>query len=963
MDTTFGVTPYHAKFFAHALTREGGRGVARLQQSLLNASVDLNPHQVEAALFALHSPISKGVLLADEVGLGKTIEAGLVMCQLWAERKRKILVVCPASLRKQWQCELEDKFNLPCEVVDAKSARQIQKAGFSNPYAKPAILISSYSFAAKNAENLREVQWDLVVMDEAHKLRNSYRESSKVGQALRWAFEDRRKLLLTATPLQNSLTELYGLATLLDDTFFGDLPSFRSRYVNGGGDLDSLRKRLKEFTWRTLRKDVLPFVKYTNRLPLTESFACSDLENALYEDVSKYLQDETTYAFPQSQRSMLTLIVRKVLASSTWALVGTLEHILARLLNLQKDSEVTDDQLLSDIFRDDPDLADEIEEDAEDEENAEVVPSEDAPTPVRVIDHERLKNEIDLVRNFISRARSIGTDTKTRHLLTALKTGWDKLKELGAAEKAVVFTESRRSMNFLREYLEANGYAGDVVCFSGGGKKDEASNRIYEDYKASHPEDESSKGVMMRHALIDAFKNKAKILIATEAGAEGINLQFCSMIVNYDLPWNPQRVEQRIGRCHRYGQKFDVVVINFCNTRNAADMRVYELLAQKFRLFEGLFGASNDVLGVVDKDGKSFERQIHDILQKCRGEAEITAAFDRLQEELQAEIAAARGKTCREIVENLDEDVRKVLKVDPEVAKDFLDEGESRFMSLTRYVLADRADFPAEDPRTFNLKVAPSENIREGLYSLKANPDDGLMPYRPNCELGEWSVLEAKARETPAAEVTFDVSRYVGKISVVETLKGRSGYLRLDRLELRSLDHEDFLLFTAVGEDGRAIDAKTAERFFRLSAGAVTPLPNVPAVLVDALESNAAQYAKATAMQVGEENNAHFKDASDKVYRWSEDQIAAATHKIEALRARQMEVERGIRHAKTLDEQMPLQKEFDTIRREIRRARANISTIEDETDAKRHRLLDALQRKLVPEVKRETLFTIKWNII
>jgi hypothetical protein len=210
--------------------------------------------------------------------------------------------------------------------------------------------------------------------------------------------------------------------------------------VNAGGDLGELRNRIKEFTWRTLRKDVLAFVKYTNRLPLTESFACSDRENALYEDVSKYLQDETTYAFPARQRHMLTLIVRKVLASSTWALIGTLEHILNRLLNFQKDNELSDDELLSDIFRDDPDLIDEIEEDAEEDGecfNAEGAEKQSSRAHL-LIDSEKLKEEIELVRDFISRARSIGTDTKTRHLLTALKTGWGKLKTLGAAEKAVV---------------------------------------------------------------------------------------------------------------------------------------------------------------------------------------------------------------------------------------------------------------------------------------------------------------------------------------------------------------------------------------------------------------------------------------------------------------------------------------------------------------------------------------------
>ncbi len=955
-------TNYQAKYFAYALTCEGGRGVERLQQSLLNASVDLNPHQVEAALFALRSPISQGVLLADEVGLGKTIEAGLVMCQLWAERKRKILVVCPASLRKQWQCELEDKFNLPCVIVDAKGAHALEKEGFANPYTKPAVLISSYPFAAKNADNLRKVQWDVVVMDEAHKLRNSYRESNKIGQALRFGLEGRRKLLLTATPLQNSLTELYGIATLLDDTYFGDLPSFRSRYVNVGGDLGELRERLKEFTWRTLRKDVLAFVKYTNRLPLTESFACSDRENALYEDVSKYLQDETTYAFPANQRHMLTLIVRKVLASSTWALIGTLEHVLNRLLVIQKNCEVPDDELLLDIFRDDPDLIDEIEEDEEDDEE-EGVDGEDGEGP-RKIDPAKLKEEIELVRDFISRARSIGTDTKTRHLLTALKTGWEKLRELGAEEKAVVFTESRRSMNFLKEYLEANGYGGQVVCFSGGGKRDETANRIYEEYKSAHPEDSTSKPVMLRHALIDAFKNKAKILIATEAGAEGINLQFCSMVVNYDLPWNPQRVEQRIGRCHRYGQKFDVVVINFCNTRNAADVRVYELLSQKFRLFEGLFGASNDVLGIVDKGGKSFERQIHDILQKCRSEEEIRDAFDRLQEELQKEIAEARERTCREVIENLDEDVRKLLKIDPEYTKNMLDDNEYRFMAVTRHVLKDLADFDTDDSRSFVLKTSPADGIPVGKYRLKADEaSDGVLSYRPNSALGEYVLETAKKLETPCASVQFDISGYQGKITVLERLRGKSGYLKLERLVLKSLDNAEFLLFSITDDSGgNFLDPEIGSVLFKLSQ-----IDDSDVSLADEIKSridaNAAQYAKATAAEVGEVNNEHFKTATDKLIRWSEDQIAAATHKIETLRARQLEVEREIRHAKTLDEQVPLQKELDNIRRDIRRARANVSSVEDETDEKRRRLLDALQRKLVPEASREELFTIQWKVV
>jgi len=225
------LTAWQAKYIAYALSlQHAGGGMDRLSQALFNASVDLNPHQIDAALFALQSPLSGGSLLADEVGLGKTIEAGIVLCQLWAERKRRLLVICPASLRQQWAQELEEKFHLPALVLDAKTWSRLRQQG-RNPLNDSSVVILSYAYAMRMKDDLRPVTWDLVVMDEAHKLRNAYRESNKIGQALLWALEGRRKLLLTATPLQNSVMELYGLSTLIDQQMFGDTTSFRSLYA------------------------------------------------------------------------------------------------------------------------------------------------------------------------------------------------------------------------------------------------------------------------------------------------------------------------------------------------------------------------------------------------------------------------------------------------------------------------------------------------------------------------------------------------------------------------------------------------------------------------------------------------------------------------------------------------------------------------------------------------------------
>ncbi len=302
--------------------------------SLFDAAVDLNPHQIEAALFALQSPLSKGVILADEVGLGKTIEAGIVLCQYWAERRRRLLVICPAAIRKQWALELEEKFNLPAAVLDTKAYRQARRES-RDPLHPGAILIVSLHYANRIREELRAVKWDLVVIDEAHKLRNAYRPSNKVGQGIRWATEGCRKLLLTATPLQNSLLELYGLSTLIDENIFGDVTSFRTQYSSAGSDLGALRARLAPFCKRTLRNQVTEYIRYTERRPITLPFRPTDSEHALYEAVSAFLRREDSYALPRRQRHLTALILRKLLASSSSAVAATLDLLRERLESMR----------------------------------------------------------------------------------------------------------------------------------------------------------------------------------------------------------------------------------------------------------------------------------------------------------------------------------------------------------------------------------------------------------------------------------------------------------------------------------------------------------------------------------------------------------------------------------------------------------------------------------------------------
>jgi len=655
------ITQYHAKYYAFELTkRVPSDSIEKFTSTLLDAQVDLNPHQVEAALFAFRSPFSNGAILADEVGLGKTIEAGLVISQKWAERKRKILIIVPSNLRKQWYQELNDKFFLPSFILETKSFNNKIKSGNFNPFDHNEIVICSYQFARNKEIYVKSINWDLVVIDEAHRLRNVYKTNNKIANSIKTSIGKYPKILLTATPLQNSLLELYGLVSFVDEYSFGDLKSYKYQYLrpNDESIFHELKSRLQNVCIRTLRRQVLEYVRYTNRIPITQEFYPSREEQELYELVSNYLQSNKLYALPPSQRTLMTLVLRKLLASSTYAISGTLEALsnkLDAILLSQTLTEVILDNAISENYEEFEEIKDEWVEEDNNNEDEETFSQDE----LNEIKEESLK-----LKDFFNLANSIKKNSKGEVLISGLKRGFAEAEKIGSNRKALIFTESTRTQRYLNELLQETEHKNKIVLFNGS-NSDETSRNIYHKWLIKHRGTDrisGSKTSDMRAALIEYFRDEAEIMIATEAAAEGVNLQFCSLVVNYDLPWNPQRIEQRIGRCHRYGQKYDVVVVNFLNKSNAADQRVYQLLSEKFKLFEGIFGASDEVLGVIES-GIDFEKRIASIYQNCRTEDEIKSAFDELQKTFEYQIDETLKNTRQQLLENFDQEVTEKLKL------------------------------------------------------------------------------------------------------------------------------------------------------------------------------------------------------------------------------------------------------------------------------------------------------------
>lgn len=927
-----------------------------LASTLVDSQVDLNPHQVEAALFACSNPLSRGVILADEVGLGKTIEAGLVISQRWAERRRRILIIVPANLRKQWHQELQDKFSLQGLILEAKNYNTIRKQEGKNPFLMASgPVICSYQFAKSKADVIKDIDWDLVVLDEAHRLRNVYKTSNVIAKTLKEALAHvHSKVLLTATPLQNSLLELYGLVSIIDDRVFGDIDSFRSQFTGQPKEqaFAALRTRLAPVCKRTLRRQVQQYVPYTARRAIVEEFTPSAEERELSSLVADYLRRPNLKALPAGQRQLISLVLWKLLASSTHAIAGALETMAKRLQGELDES------------LDIPDLAEVLDQDYESLDETADEWSEQSLTTSPSTSNERnaMAQEIAELRHFKTLATNIRDNAKGKALLTALDRAFLELERLGAAKKAIIFTESKRTQEYLLSLLEDTSYGQSIVLFNGT-NSDVRAQTVYKDWIKRHEGTDrisGSKTADTRAALVEHFKERGTVMIATEAGAEGINLQFCSLVINYDLPWNPQRIEQRIGRCHRYGQKFDVVVVNFVDRSNEADARVYELLAQKFQLFEGVFGASDEVLGAIGS-GVDFERRIADIYKNCRDPEAIKASFEQLQLDLSSEISEAMVKTRQILLENFDEEVQDKLRVRAEDSRATRSKYERMLMDLTKAELAGCATF---DEEGFVLQSSPEmsfDGIDLGRYELPRRSGDAHL-YRIGHPLAVWIIHHAKTRELASTRLIFDYDAYGTQISTLKTYRGKTGWLTLKLVSVETLgNQEQHLVVAASTSDGHVLAEDDPEKLLRLPARSQSAglFGTADATLIEDVEARKITLLRA----INQRNLGYFELEVQKLDAWADDLKLGLEQNIKVIDTEIKDARRTAATSPTLEEKLAHQKnqrELETKRTKLRR---ELFARQDEVEAQRNNLITQLELQLQQQVVEHTLFTIEWELV
>ncbi len=969
-------TVYQSKFWATSLRLGGTLGETdALDRSISNARVDLNPHQVDAALFAIRSPLSNGVILADEVGLGKTIEACLVLAQRWAERKRHILLIMPAGLRKQWSQELMEKFFLPSEVLESSSYKRAVQKKSKNPFdRKDTIIICSYQFAAAKKADIAAVPWDLVVIDEAHRLRNVYKPQNKTANAIKEAVEGRPKLMLTATPLQNTLLELYGLVSLIDEQTFGDKYSFRAEFTSKGIDEEerneALKLRLMPLCKRTLRRDVQEYIRFTERHAQTEEFFASDAEHELYERVSAYLQRQTLWALPRAQRILMTLVLRKLLASSTFAIGATLKKLAARLerqnteysnpqavLKALMDEENDSDAPLDPPVDEDFEIAVELKEEFEEEDGIE---TEEEVTLETVANwREEIGAELKEVIAQVELASKITENSKGSALLKALSTAFEKMASLGGPRKAVIFTESCETQRYLVRLLEGGGYKGEVILINGT-NTDPLSAKIYGQWLTRHkgePVVSGSKPVDIKAAIVEEFRDRATILVATEAAAEGVNLQFCSLVVNYDLPWNPQRVEQRIGRCHRYGQENDVVVVNFVNLRNAADKRVFDLLKTKFLLFDGVFGASDEILGAIES-GVDIERRIAMVYQSCRTKEEIDKAFNEIQADLEEDIQKRRAKTQADVLSHFDEEVQSRLKLHKSDTENRLTKRAELLRAVTLFELKEAVK-PFKDGMGFEYEK------KRYYFDWRQADSNNAHFYRVDHPVAEAVLDKAIERSLSPGELTFNLDKYPGNISMLAEMKGHSGWMEVSRISVMSAktgeQTDEELLLYAVSDSGVVMDPEMCEKLL-LVPSTVSSKPLTKMIPESVLTAGRNSLMEKYIEEVEQRNAKYYDEKGEQLDRWTDSLRVTQKKALDELEEQVKALQKAERAAGTMPEKMQKRRERNALETKRDEAWKKYDLDKRELTRQKDLLMDETARKLELKTKTERMFAVRWTI-
>lgn len=673
-----------------------------------SSNIKIYPYQIAAAQFATRSPYLKGAVLCDESGMGKSHEAMLVVLQKWLEGKNKILIAVPnAGLLSQWEILIEEYYTVPY-VTLLSNATEMPSG---NQFLQYGIILTTTDYMIENYEHAKQVQWDLTVFEEATTLPAAYDDQTKTGKMLKEIAGGSFKLLLTGTPIEKNIMDLYSLIYFIDDSILPSADEFLRRYLRKPENYPELAEKVSKYCFRTLRRQARQYAKIPDRLFITCEYEPSEKEIELQNLLSKYIEKDTKIAFPQMDKYDLALMLLGAQGSSSAAILQTLHKVEKRLLQIDAKSD-------------------------------------------------DLEVEIAEIREMIKSAKSIEIDTKASLLLSIIDRLFGMLKKARANRKILIFTESVATQEYLYDLLK-NKYK--TLFYNG------ASDCV----------------------AFKMFKDDGEILISTDNGARGFNLEQVSCVINYDLLFNTLKMEQRIDRCHRLGQQNDVLVIAFINKNNFADVRKLELVNKRILVADGVVGITDSVIGGftndIDTELKKLSSQIRTRAQVENDYQSTLDTYVQQNKEIVEQAESALFTTFTKEISNrikvvpqyVEEKAKELNNVLWEITKHFFNgyndrsrdcyfeiDDEKRTVTATNYTRLPRLFYYVSGgknkPYYAQKCYGMDENFkpRYGRISLSSIIGRGIIDQIACADSGKVAV---NAEIEPCTVALYDISIYAGK--------------------------------------------------------------------------------------------------------------------------------------------------------------------------------------------------------
>ncbi len=949
-----GVTDYHAKYLAAKIKRKPPMdSFSRLLPVIYDSNIPLYPHQVAAADFIHNSPINKGMILADEMGLGKTIEAGLAISMNWNEGYKHILILSPFAELKTWRVTLLMKFGLESTIYNEAKLKRLKREKIKDPFEREGIAICTYNFAFRQYKSIQKINWDLIVVDQAHRIENIYDIKSEVGDIVRQIVWGKKCILITSNPFQSTMKRLFKIGNLADKYYFGDRRSYNYQFVSITDDIDykDLSRRLQPIMRRVKGRRVPGFVERSRREEMPMIYRGDPKEVDFTVAMINYFINSSKFGLPNQIASLPALgLFTQMTLSPKLALggIGIIDEGLKMIREGKNPSNFLYRQ-----FRKDIECLNWIDDEwhrNKEKENLEVAKEKSVK---RAVDRER--NDLLLLREY---ALEIRTDSRFKELLSAISRIKNKYGR--RMSKFVIYTQSKLAQKYLVFLLRDAGFKGVYYV---NGKNDTHENKsIYKKFINKKSNSLLISGIEdhdKRSAVIKEFEKYGRILIATDKGMQDQTLSKCDVVINYDLPLDPYLSDLRIKRVQGYVNNKKLLIVNIVNETNEMEWWNYSKQKEVFDMFHGDYGRSDIPVGSIGV-GADFSMLIFGYYMMHTTIHLVDRAFRKLQ----IEINDAKSQSMNNYYKKL---IEKSAKKERDEGQFYLDQYQREvpglkeaLMKISLNVIGGKGSISARGSGFVKIKRKPFKMKKEelGTYSFDEIGLQKRQKFYINRGIGKKIIDTAYQKKLPTSQLKFSYSSVKPRKRSLDSIRGKSGVLNLRLVTIDGLQKEEYLMFCGVTDDGQIMTQKQCHDIMSLRAKSVGKLRVTKNITK--LYNRNVELLKG---QTIERDKKYIKDLSNKMDTWIEDKVLVHKKDLRLIMIQKRKLHRRWVNATTERRKNNLEMDLLEVGVFRRKKRRYIRKVRKYAGLEKEQVLKEMNEKLKYSVKSKNLFTVKWDLI